>query len=141
VVSHLGADVVVSSGATVALVVLGLVELALAVFCIVDIIRRPAVAGGRKWVWIVIVVFFGIIGAIIYLAVGRAPAPVPEPSAPLENDTRGRTQAAADLLYGPDAGTAPPQPGSPAPAGAAAQPAAAEPAAPVPPSPPDAPDS
>ena len=95
--------VTISGGALVPLVVLGIVELGLAVYCIVDIVRRPAVAGGHKWVWIVIVALFNLIGSIIYLAVGRAQPEVadvragPEPEAA----ARGKAAAAADLLYGP----------------------------------------
>ena len=95
--------VTISGGALVALVVLGVVELGLAVYCIVDIVRRPAVAGGHKWVWIVIVALFNLIGSIIYLAVGRAQPEAaevrtdPEPEAA----ARGKAAAAADLLYGP----------------------------------------
>jgi len=87
----------------VALVALGLVELALVVFCIIDIVRRPAVLGDRKWVWIVIVALFNLVGSIIYLAIGRVQPPPPETHA--EPDaTGGRVAAAADILYGPAPG-------------------------------------
>jgi hypothetical protein len=109
-------DVTIPSGALVALIVLGVIEVALAVFCIIDIVRRPAVTGDRKWVWIVIVVLFSLIGSIIYLAVGRAPAPAPEPPA-AAHPTGDRAATAADLLYGPpqdgavhEAPDAPPDP-------------------------------
>ena len=96
-------SVTISGGALVALVVLGIVELGLVIYCIVDIVRRPAVAGGHKWVWIVIVVLFNLIGSIIYLAVGRAQPEAAEVRADPEPETaaRGRAAAAADLLYGP----------------------------------------
>ena len=84
------------------LIVLGIVELALAVFCIVDIVRRPAVAGGRKWVWIVIVLLFSL-DRIDHLPRGRsrAAARCAETRAEPEAAARGRAAAAADLLYGP----------------------------------------
>jgi hypothetical protein len=93
----------ISGGALVALVALGIVELGLAIYCIVDIVRRPAVAGGRKWVWIVIVALFNLIGSIIYLAVGRAQPEAAEARADPEPEgaARGKAAAAADLLYGP----------------------------------------
>ena len=95
----IGADVAVPSGALVALIVLGLVQVALAVFCIVDIVRRPAVLGDRKWVWIVIVAAFNLVGSIIYLAIGRVQPPPPEPR--MEPSATGvRVAAAADILYG-----------------------------------------
>jgi hypothetical protein len=97
----------ISGGALVALVVLGLVELGLAVFCIVDIVRRPAVLGERKWVWIVIVALFNLVGSIIYLAIGRVQPPPPETR--VEPGTAGgRVAAAADVLYGPAASAAAP---------------------------------
>jgi hypothetical protein len=97
------ADVVIPSGALIALIALGLVELALVVFCIVDIVRRPAVLGGRKWVWIVVVLLFNLMGSIIYLAIGRGQPPPPEPRAET-GATAGRVAAAADILYGPAPG-------------------------------------
>ncbi len=95
----LGADVVLPSGALVALVVLGIAEVVLAVFCIVDIVRRPAVLGDRRWVWILLVVLFTIPGSIIYLAIGRESAPAAEPEAVPDTETRDRTLTATALLY------------------------------------------
>ena len=127
----------ISGGALIALVVIALIELALAVYCIVDIVRRPAVTGGHKWVWIVLVIVFNLIGSIVYLAVGRAQPEAAETRAEPEPEAaaRGRAAAAADLLYGPAPGPA----GSPA-AGTAtdlsvagADQAPAAPAAPEPP--------
>ena len=114
--------VTISGGALVALVVLGIVELGLAIYCIIDIVRRPAVAGGHKWVWIVIVALFNLIGSIIYLAVGRTQPEAAEVRADPEPEAaaRGKAAAAADLLYGPPPLAA----GTPA-AGASTDPAAA----------------
>ena len=114
----MAADVALPSGALVALIVLGIVEVALAVYCIVNIVRRPAVLGDRKWVWIVIVALFNLVGAIIYLAVGRVQPPPIETHAVL-GATACRVAAAADILYGPapsaeasDAGDSPTSPPS-----------------------------
>ena len=106
------ADVIMPSGALVALIVIGVIELALAVFCIVDIVRRPAVLGDRKWVWIVIVALFNLVGAIIYLAVGRVQPPPIETHA-VPGAAAGRVAAAADILYGPALGTETPDAGDP----------------------------
>jgi hypothetical protein len=98
-----GADAAMPTGAVVALVVLALIELALVVFCIVDIVRQPAVLGEHKWVWIVIVLLFNLIGSIIYLAIGRVQPPPPE--APTDSAEVGsRVTAAADILYGQSPG-------------------------------------
>lgn len=99
----IASDVIMPSGALVALVVLGFLELALAVFCIVDIVRRPMVLGERKWVWIVIAALFSLVGSIIYLAIGRVQPPPPETRAEA-GAAGGRVAAAADILYGPAPG-------------------------------------
>jgi ABC-2 type transport system ATP-binding protein len=93
-------------GALVAVVVLAVVELALAVFCIFDIVRRPAVLGDRKWLWVLVVVFFALPGSIIYLTVGRVPTPAGEASAS-DGDTLPRAAAAASALYKRPAAGAP----------------------------------
>ncbi|HET6476963.1 MAG TPA: PLD nuclease N-terminal domain-containing protein [Thermoleophilia bacterium] len=94
-------EVSVSTGALVAIVVVGLIELALAVFCIVDIVRRPAVLGGRKWLWIVFILFSTLVGSIVYLVIGRIPPPAAEEARDEpEAMARTRAQSAADLLYG-----------------------------------------
>jgi ABC-2 type transport system ATP-binding protein len=95
----LAADVTIPPGALVALVALGIAEVALAAFCIVDIVRRPAVLGGRKWLWVALVVLFTIPGSIIYLAIGRETAPAAEPDVVPDAQARDRTGAAATLLY------------------------------------------
>jgi hypothetical protein len=119
-VTPTAADVILPSGALVALIALGLVEVARVIFCIVDIVRRPAVLGDRKWVWIVVVAVFNLVGPIIYLAIGRAQPPLPETRAE-PHAAGGRAAAAADILYGPAPGAegpgadapSPPRPGAP----------------------------
>ena len=105
-------------------IVLGIVEVALVGFCIIDIVRRPAVLGDRKWLWIVLVVLFTLPGSIIYLAVGRVTAPAAEARDDADADARPRADAAADALYAP-AAEAPAATAADATASAAA--AAAEP--------------
>jgi hypothetical protein len=87
--------------ATVLLVIIVL-QLALQAYCLIDLARRPAVAGGSKWVWLAVVLLGNLLGAIVYLAVGRkASAPVEQD--PLESGeapTSSRAASAADLLYG-----------------------------------------
>ncbi len=46
-------------------------QLFLMVWALIDLERRPAVRGGNKIVWAVIVVFINIIGPILYFLVGR----------------------------------------------------------------------
>jgi ABC-2 type transport system ATP-binding protein len=105
-VAPLAADVTIPPGAMLALVIFGIAEVGLAVFCIVDIVRRPAVLGDRKWLWVLLVVLFTIPGSIIYLAIGRVPPPAKEPEAVPDQEARDRTHTAAGLLYGPGAASA-----------------------------------
>ena len=55
------------------LVVALVVQVALQVFALVDLARRDSVQGGRKWVWALVIAFGNLLGAIVYLAVGRKP--------------------------------------------------------------------
>jgi hypothetical protein len=89
-----------STGTIVVLVLLGLLELGLMVWAVLDIIQRPAVLWGQKWIWLVIVILFGLIGPLVYLAVGRVQPPVPETTADQTSIT-DRARQTADLLYGP----------------------------------------
>jgi hypothetical protein len=96
-----------STGTLALLGVIVLVEVALLVAALVDLLRRPdeAVTGGRRWVWILVVVLLQTVGPIVYFAAGRRPRPVVDPAgagpakvgAPVE-DPAARV---VDLLYGP----------------------------------------
>lgn len=93
----------------VVLVGLGVAQLALDVVAVVDLVRRPAggVTFGNKWVWAAIIVFVNLLGAILYLALGRRPAPLSEP---VQAARRGDAapSSIADELYGkPGEGDAP----------------------------------
>ncbi len=61
--------------AIVALGLLLLIQLVLQVYSLVDLARRPAVPGGQKWIWAVVIVLGNLLGAVIYLAVGRSASP------------------------------------------------------------------
>jgi hypothetical protein len=114
-----------SSSTTVLLIAVALaLELALLVIALVDVLRRPdeAVTGGRRWVWILVIVLVQTLGPIVYFAAGRRPQPATDPSrdGPLDAgaaagadsrpvDRVGRT---VDVLYGQGAadGPAPAEP-------------------------------
>jgi hypothetical protein len=57
------------------LIPLFIIQMALMVIALVDVIRRERVRG-NKVVWIVIIVLVNIIGPIIYLLFGRQEAPI-----------------------------------------------------------------
>jgi hypothetical protein len=48
-----------------------LIELALMVAAIVDLIRHPETRILPRWVWILLVLFFQIFGPILYFVIGR----------------------------------------------------------------------
>ncbi|MDP2183284.1 MAG: PLD nuclease N-terminal domain-containing protein [Actinomycetota bacterium] len=87
--------------ALVAIVVLGTAQIALELYAVIDIVRRPAdQIAGTKVMWILIVVFVNLIGAIVYLLVGRKPATVTQSEAAVAQGDAART--AVDTLYGGD---------------------------------------
>ena len=86
-----------------ALVVLGLlviVEVGLDLVALVDLYRRPTdrVLLENKWLWLAIILLVNLIGAIIYLAVGRKPAPAVDMAA--KPSQPARTSDIVDSLYG-----------------------------------------
>lgn len=48
-----------------------ILELALMIAALVHVIRHPHYRFGNRAVWIIIVVFFQIIGPVVYFAIGR----------------------------------------------------------------------
>jgi hypothetical protein len=53
------------------LIPLVLVQLGLAIFCLVDLARREKVKGLPKWAWAIIILLGELIGPVVYLLVGR----------------------------------------------------------------------
>lgn len=84
--------------ALVALLALVLVQVALQVYALIDLSRRPTVAGGRKWVWVVVIVAGNLVGAIVYLAVGRPATALDTPGR--ESESGAARERALDRLYG-----------------------------------------
>lgn len=78
------------------------IELVLDVIALIDLVRRPIsrVALGNKWAWVAIIVLVNLLGAILYLIVGRRPAP-PNELTPPDVSTESRTRI-AEALYGSD---------------------------------------
>ena len=81
--------------------VIVLAQLGFEIYALVDMFKRPPEQlglGGRKWLWAVIILGINWIGAIVYLAAGRKPAPAVEviPATPAAD----RAESAADALYG-----------------------------------------
>lgn len=52
-------------------IILGIVLLAIWIWAIIDIVRRPELNDLMKVIWIVVVIAFPFIGVILYLIFGR----------------------------------------------------------------------
>ncbi|MDI6900303.1 MAG: PLD nuclease N-terminal domain-containing protein [Anaerosomatales bacterium] len=99
----------IPSGLQVAIIVYGAIQLAVQVWALVDLLRTPAerLQTGKKWLWAIVVLFFNMLGAIIYFVAGKKPAEAVDParaSAPGAPTTGApaadRATRAAELLYG-----------------------------------------
>ena len=88
------------AGLVLALIV---VQLATQVYALVDLARRDAVRGDRKWVWALVIAFGNLPGAIVYLAAGRPAGRSRRPGGRIRREHGGRRAArrAVDALYGP----------------------------------------
>jgi uncharacterized membrane protein YhaH (DUF805 family) len=53
------------------LIPLMIIQLALLIIAIVDLVKREHVTGDNKIVWALVIIFINMIGPIIYLLVGR----------------------------------------------------------------------
>lgn len=95
----------VSTSVLVLLGVLAIAQVGLAVFALVDLWKRDRVAGGRKWLWAVLIVIGNFAGPVLYLAVGRdvPPEVIDRPVSHLENSLSHseRIRRGVDALYGP----------------------------------------
>ena len=93
----------VSTTVAVILLVLVVVQLATQVYALLDLARRDAVRGGRKWVWALVVALGNLPGAIGYLVAGRLTPEVDVSGAAGGASTAGSeaAQRAVDALYGP----------------------------------------
>ena len=78
-------------------------QLVLEIYALVKLFKTPdeRLVLGNKWPWVAIIVLVNILGAIIFLAVGRKPAVMAE-SAPVADGSAqaDRAAKAADVLYG-----------------------------------------
>lgn len=99
----------------VGLALLVVAQVVLDVVALVDLYRRPAaqVITGNKWIWLAVILLVNVLGALLYLLVGRK-ATVPASDVAPSTARPAPTESIADALYGP-------RPGSVAPEQAAAQ--------------------
>ena len=85
------------AGLVLALVV---VQLATQAYALVDLARRDAVRGVRKWPWALVIVLGNLPGAIGYLVAGRAPPVVDASGAGVSASGGDAARRAVDVLYG-----------------------------------------
>lgn len=84
-----------------AVVALGIVQVAVEVAALVVLAKTPAerVRLSKKWPWVLIILFVNLVGAIVFLAAGRLPAPASGEAG--SQGAAGETMArAVDVLYG-----------------------------------------
>lgn len=92
----------VTAGVAMVILVLAVLQLAIQIFALVDLARRRRVAGGRRWVWLVVILVGNLVGAILYLAIGRSIPPTVDTPPEASANQSHRASATVDLLYGPD---------------------------------------
>jgi hypothetical protein len=94
----------ISTGVAAILLAVLVLQVATQVYALVDLMRRDAVRGDRKWVWALVIVLGNLPGSIAYLAAGRMPPTVDVTRAAGSGaSTAGgdAAQRAVDTLYGP----------------------------------------
>lgn len=98
----LARELEVSTAVAALLLVLIVAQLATQLYALADLARRERVRGGKKWVWILVIAFGNLIGAIVYLVVGRAEPELRDPGAGSGASTAGGEagRRAVDTLYG-----------------------------------------
>ena len=91
----------ISTPIAIAIIALGIIQLTLQIWALVDLIRRPA-SEKRKVVFALVIVLAGLVGAIAYLAVGRPMLEADGHAASTGAGTDAARKRALDQLYGPD---------------------------------------
>ena len=77
-----------TAGPVLIVLALGLAALVFWIWAIVDVVKVPddsTFKAGNKLIWVLVIVFAGVIGAVIYLVVGR-PEPGSQPMRPSPMD-------------------------------------------------------
>lgn len=85
------------AGGIIALLALLGLQLTLQVYSVIDLVRRDRVPPG-KWFWALVIVLGNLLGAVIYLVVGRRSGDKAEFD--LRSSEPGSHDRALDLLYG-----------------------------------------
>jgi hypothetical protein len=97
----------IPAGLLIPLIILVVVQIGVEVLAIIKLLQTPddRLVFGKKWPWLVIILFVNLVGAIIFLAAGRKPAAASDPLAgQVTERSQDRAAHAADVLYGPKDG-------------------------------------
>jgi hypothetical protein len=92
------------TGVLVALGILVAAALVLDAFALTDLYRRPAelVVFGKKWIWLVLILFLNLLGPVLYLLTGRKTVAPTESPAAMRSQLKPTGAAdVVDRLYGP----------------------------------------
>lgn len=58
-------------GMMIVTALLGLIGLIVWIWALIDAIGNPALSGNEKLIWILVIIFLNVLGAILYLLIGR----------------------------------------------------------------------
>ncbi len=90
------------TGVIVALVVYGVLQIGIEIYALVQMFKTPEdrLVFGKRWVWVLLILFVNLIGAIVFLAAGRKPAMAVEQPGAQQTPVTDRARRATDVLYG-----------------------------------------
>lgn len=80
-------------------VVIGVVELAFVVWALIDVARRPVTALLPRWAWVIAILFFNLVGSVLYLVLGRSLPPRALDQRVRDGDRDERMRDAVATLY------------------------------------------
>jgi len=86
--------------AVIAVLLLVAVQLTVQIVALVDLARRPSVRTGKKWMWALIIILGGLLGAILYFAFGRTDDAAGSALDSSPDSARTGSRDALDRLYG-----------------------------------------
>lgn len=89
-------------GALVALGAYVILQIGVEIYALVKMFRTPEdqLVFGKRWPWVLIILFVNLIGAVVFLVAGRKPALVTDPAGAQQAPVTDRARRATDVLYG-----------------------------------------
>lgn len=88
--------------ALVALVTYGVFQIGFEIYALIEMFKTPEdrLVFGKRWPWVLIILFINLIGAVVFLVAGRKPViAADQPGAQSLPDVN-RARRATDVLYG-----------------------------------------